>query len=316
MNAIVYASKQADDPSLAIYLEDAWLDYELKKSKKRKLAEGIRIVITIAPLPTGLKSYKPFAPQRNAVREAQNQYLLENKRIMKAHYGFMDIEQVDGHLIQTYVIPAHLKTLRPKINEFANEDIAQSTHVDSPEDQAFLQAAVKHGFNKKHLTKALQVAKHYHGAQKRRSGEPFYLHPVAVATLLLKHTKEEDVVIAGLLHDTIEDTAFTMFQVRAMFGDKVGQIVGQVTHLYGTEQRPKLKLEKAATLDKLIENGDQDALLVKLMDRYHNMQTIQHKSKEARVRIATETKKVFIPIAKRLGLPSVAKELKDMVDGC
>ena len=226
----------------------------------------------------------------------------------------MEIEQGKDKTVQTYVIPVKLTEVRPKVKEFANEHLMEAVEVNAPKDKAFLEAIKAHHFNEERIVLALKVAKHYHHHQKRKSGEPYYEHPLEVATLLLPHTKDENTVIAALLHDTIEDTAYTANQLTAMFGDKVSHIVTQVTHLYHRTNRPKIKLNKGNVLTQLLQAGNKDASLVKLFDRLHNMRTLSAKSKARQQAIAQETKKLFIPLAKKLNLPTVAEELGKLVD--
>lgn len=164
----------------------------------------------------------------------------------------------------------------------------------------------------------MKVAKHYHRTGVRSLGGPYYFHPLAVAQICMellgkfplpKGTKKNDLLIAALLHDVVEDTAFTGYQLKALFGDRVAQIVAHVTHLRNGKMR-KLKLKKADTLAALLESGDTAALVVKLADRLHNMQTLKgHKNAARQREIAQETIDIFVPEAKQLGLEGLATEL-------
>ena len=133
--------------------------------------------------------------------------------------------------------------------------------------------------------------------------------------MLLPHTHDEDLVAAALLHDLLEDTAYNIHQLTAMFGERVANMVRQVTHLYNKTNRSKIKLDKKETLDRLIAQGSRDALFIKLFDRLHNMETLQFLSIKAQNRIAEETLQTFVPIAKRLDLPEIAEKLQALAHG-
>ncbi len=159
------------------------------------------------------------------------------------------------------------------------------------------------------IKKALKVARHYHGATKRKSGELFYTHPLWVAQKLLAHTDDPALIVSALLHDTLEDTAYNIHQLRAMFGERIATIVRGVTHLYSKANRPKIKLDKAETLDRLIAQGSRDALIIKVFDRWHNMETLQFLSKAAQKRVIEETLRIFVPMARHLGHADIAEKL-------
>lgn len=159
------------------------------------------------------------------------------------------------------------------------------------------------------IKKALDVIKKYHGGVKRKSGEPFFTHPMAVALILLEYSQDQDAILAALLHDTVEDTSLSMAHIRAMFGETVAFLVGKATNLEDPVRR--ISLEDHENLYRLVDYEDERAALVKLSDRLHNMRTIQgHPSLVRQQSIAKETLTFFIPLAKQLGLTSMAKELE------
>jgi RelA/SpoT family (p)ppGpp synthetase len=163
------------------------------------------------------------------------------------------------------------------------------------------------------LNKAYVFATVKHGAQKRHSGDPYYAHPVAVAGLLTELRMDQATIIAGLLHDTVEDTDATVEEIRKLFGDEVADLVDGVTKL------PRLsgegpKHQQAENFQKFILATTKDirVLLVKLADRLHNMRTIEFMPKpESRERIARETLEIYAPLARRIGLSIFAVELED-----
>ncbi len=164
------------------------------------------------------------------------------------------------------------------------------------------------------LGRAFDFAREYHGEQLRASGDPYYSHPVAVAELLTQVHLDEVTIIAGLLHDTVEDTSVTLAQVREEFGADVADLVDGVTKLTRLEYRSE-ETKQAENFQKFIlaTINDIRVLLVKLADRLHNMRTIHHLSKpEKRERIARETMEIYAPLARRVGLYHVASELEDI----
>ena len=162
--------------------------------------------------------------------------------------------------------------------------------------------------------KALRLIKKYHGPVKRKSGEPFYLHPVMVAKIVASFTPEVDVIVAALLHDIVEDTAVPLAQIELMFNAKISEIVDGATHLDNlSDIIYRLQLEDHENLNQLLEAEDERVLYVKLADRIHNMRTIQfHSSIAKQKKIAGETLSFYVPVAKCLGLEKVAEELKTM----
>ncbi len=164
------------------------------------------------------------------------------------------------------------------------------------------------------LGRAYDYAKEKHGVQARASGDPYYSHPVAVAALLAQIKLDDVTIIAGLLHDTIEDTDATHAEVAGLFGEDVADLVDGVTKLTQLEYRSE-ETKQAENFQKFIlaTINDIRVLLVKLADRVHNMRTIHHLNKaDKRLRIARETMDIYAPLAHRVGLYHVASELEDL----
>ena len=163
---------------------------------------------------------------------------------------------------------------------------------------------------------ALELIKQYHGPVKRRSGEPFYLHPVAVAQLALDYNQDEETVLGALLHDAVEDTPLLLGNIETLFGAEVAGIVDGVTHLANANNSlHKIKLSAQENLVQLLGVKDQRALYVKVADRLHNMRTIQHKGQASQQRTSQETLSFFVPLAQRLGLNETATELQALAAG-
>jgi len=165
------------------------------------------------------------------------------------------------------------------------------------------------------VKQALRVAYRAHREQRRKSGEPFIIHPVEVALLLAGLKMDAETVAAGLLHDTVEDTDLTFSQVEAMFGKVVRTIVEGETKV---SKLPKLVFndyadEQAENLRQMFVAMTEDyrIIIVKLADRLHNMRTLQHMKPEKQVKISRETLDIFAPLAHRMGIWQFKSELED-----
>jgi RelA/SpoT family (p)ppGpp synthetase len=161
---------------------------------------------------------------------------------------------------------------------------------------------------------AYDFAKEKHGDQLRKSGDPYYSHPVQVAMLLASIHLDQCTIMAGLLHDTVEDCDVSLEEINKRFGSDVAELVDGVTKLGKIDYRSE-QSKQAQNFQKFILATVQDirVLLVKLADRLHNMRTLHFIPKEAsRLRIARETMELYAPLARRVGLYQVASELEDL----
>lgn len=164
------------------------------------------------------------------------------------------------------------------------------------------------------LKRAFDYAKFYHEGQARASGHPFYSHPLSVAKMLTKLHLDDVTIIAGLLHDAVEDTQATYHDISDMFGKDAADLVDGVTKLDKLEYR-SAETKQAENFQKFILATVKDVrvLLIKLADRLDNMRTIHFLSKEEkRKRISKETMEIYAPLARRVGLYNIACELEDL----
>lgn len=164
------------------------------------------------------------------------------------------------------------------------------------------------------LNKAYVFAMKKHGAQLRASGDPYYSHPVEVAGILTKFKLDASSIIAGLLHDTVEDTDTTVDEIKNNFGEQVAQLVDGLTKLAMIEQK-SANNKQAENFRKLLLAMSEDirVLLIKLADRLHNMRTLHFlKNPEKRSRIAKETLDIYAPLAERIGMQEVKTELEEI----
>ncbi len=167
---------------------------------------------------------------------------------------------------------------------------------------------------KKLIEKAYFFAKEAHKGQVRRSGEPYIIHPFEVARILAETKLDPSTIIAGFLHDVLEDTEVSPEEIKKEFGQDVLNIVEGVTKISDLNQKKK-EDEDAENLIKLFLSaveGDIRTILVKLADRLHNMRTLKHLPSEKRRKIARETIDIFAPLAQRLGISRIERELEDL----
>ncbi|MGA4857836.1 RelA/SpoT family protein [Streptomyces koyangensis] len=161
------------------------------------------------------------------------------------------------------------------------------------------------------IEKAYQVAERWHRGQKRKSGDPYITHPLAVTTILAELGMDPATLMAGLLHDTVEDTEYGLDALRRDFGDQVALLVDGVTKL------DKVKFGEAAqaeTVRKMVVAMAKDprVLVIKLADRLHNMRTMRYLKREKQEKKARETLEIYAPLAHRLGMNTIKWELEDL----
>ncbi len=162
------------------------------------------------------------------------------------------------------------------------------------------------------LEKAYVYSAKVHQGQMRLSGEPYLTHPLAVAELLAEMRLDHVTVAAGLLHDTVEDTFATDVDIRAQFGDEIGDLVAGLTKLSKIEFQSREEAQ-AENFRKMLLAMSKDIriILIKLADRLHNIRTLEYMKDDSRRRIAQETLEIYAPLAHRLGIYWMKEELED-----
>jgi Guanosine polyphosphate pyrophosphohydrolases/synthetases len=165
--------------------------------------------------------------------------------------------------------------------------------------------------NKARIIHAFEVANECHAGQLRKSGEPYIIHPVAVATILAELGMDEDTIVGALLHDTVEDTGYTLDALRKEFGPTVALLVDGVTKLDKVEYG---EAAQAETVRKMVIAMSKDirVLLIKLADRLHNARTWKYVAPDRAAAKARETLEIYAPLAHRLGMNSIKWELEDL----
>ena len=330
-NSVAALQKQTEgfqeeekDPIL-LGLEDTKLHYPLPDVAEGyvKKVEALRIVVTSEPIwPSLESSYQPdltTAPITDHPATAQEIEQMANERIVKAHYGHAEVTPNTF----CYVIPGRIRKVRPKdmdkpYMEFgvgpvrANDRYKSGTIDAQAQEKKFLEAVEQRSKADINLIKmALELIKWYHGPVFRHSGEPFYLHPLSVAHMVLDYNTDESTILGALLHDTVEDTAMLLPHIETVFGSETAAVVDVVTHLQSLGDSPyKIKLSEEENLQMLSRIGNTRALYVKIADRLHNMRTIHARPYERQLHKAQVTLDFFVPLAERLGLQQAAEELR------
>lgn len=168
------------------------------------------------------------------------------------------------------------------------------------------------------IQKAFEFANEAHKGVRRRSGEPYILHPIAVAKIVASNIGlGYKSIVAALLHDVVEDTAYTVDDLRSLFGDKVATLVEGLTKIkvvLDNEDKAQQKSMQAENFKRILLtlNDDVRVVLIKLADRLHNCRTIEFMPEHKRDKILSETMFIFIPLAHRLGLYSLKSEMEDI----
>ena len=204
-----------------------------------------------------------------------------------------------------------------KISEFTAQD-----HEVIARDYADLKEAARKRCSDPQeleiIQKAFDFANEAHKGVRRRSGEPYILHPIAVAKIVVSNIGlGYKSIVAALLHDVVEDTDYTVDDLRSLFGDKVATLVEGLTKIktvLDNEDKAQQKSMQAENFKRILLtlNDDVRVVLIKLADRLHNCRTIEFMPEHKRDKILSETMFVFIPLAHRLGLYSVKSEMEDI----
>ena len=181
------------------------------------------------------------------------------------------------------------------------EDLISLVRIYNPRTNADLQR------------RAYAYGRQMHEGQTRKSGEPYFTHPVAVAAILTEQRLDDATIVTALLHDTIEDTRSTYTEVSELFGEEIAELVDGVTKLTNL-QLSSTESKQAENFRKLFMAMSKDlrVILVKLADRLHNMRTIKSMRPEKQAQKARETMEIFAPLAGRMGMQWMREELEDL----
>ncbi len=191
--------------------------------------------------------------------------------------------------------------------------LIQNDKVESIDDLISRMEAAKRNLDTKLIRYAYETADKSHGGQKRLSGEPYIIHPLAVAYILFDLGMDTETICAGLLHDVIEDTESTEEELSREFGESIAQLVQGVTKITQMKFNSK-EQEQSENVRKMLlaMSNDIRVVIIKLADRLHNMRTMDYQKGKKQLEKSLETMEVYAPIAHRLGIRAIKEELEDL----
>ena len=323
-DGIAYAQQRAEnDQPILLNVADTTLGYPITSVKDYiKKVRALCITITTQDTIPVLRDLYMGAVSNTGMslpRSISVLPLIRNQRIVDEHYGTTEFVEGMHSFTQLYIIPLRLREIRPATMDAP--EIKRDVLLSSSESMVYTQEEDLVDILSKDASididivkKAIKLIKECHGQSRRKTGELFYLHPIAVAKILWDYTKDQDTLIAALLHDTVEDTSISLVQIGGMFNETVQRIVDGVTHLESNiENQRRVTLSAHENIQKLLGVDDNRVLYVKLADRLHNMRTIEgHKNLSKQQEIANETLQFFVPIARHLQINAIEKELQQL----
>ncbi|MEM9416796.1 MAG: HD domain-containing protein, partial [Bacteroidota bacterium] len=264
VNALHYAQQNSDTHQpVLLGIQATTLGYPLP-SVKNYIKEVAALCITVTSTPNLPRVKVLYMGTMGNVtfqlpRSAKDLVLLDNQRIVDAHYGAVELSKTEQGLAQIYVIPLHLREVRPPMMDVPQMEIGgvkEKPQAIRPEETALLARLQSEAptINLELVEKALQCIKKYYRHDERNSEEPLYLHPIAATEILLNHTQDPAAVLATLLHDAIENTPLTLAELGVIFGPEVAAIVNKLTHLEGQLQR--VSMDAHENIRQLLDEED------------------------------------------------------------
>ena len=329
--------KDWPDKSLNILIDNAQISYIYKKNKAyHAKTSGISISILEASFsdPYYEKELKnntftiDILDREYDDIDSTSQEKSFLKTLIKEQYGtLIESKDSDGELLIKMVLPIDVSKIRPTNLDLEypkkehNYNYPEATKLEEKTIKDIKFRAVFCSLDK--VKTAIDVIKTFHAHQTRKSGEPYYMHPLSVCSILLDmivykpskvyeilQRQQESAVLAALLHDILEDTAFSVSSIILLFNSTVAHFVKEVTKIDYTERARIISNEDA--FSKLI-NQDPIPICIKIADRIHNLQTIKgHPSIKKQKDVAEETLKFFIAPAEKLGLTKFAEIMKNL----
>ncbi|MGI2257649.1 HD domain-containing protein [Candidatus Cardinium hertigii] len=298
-----------------IYIDDTKLGYRLTllEGKLQKISAISLIITTDTRLPAIRPLYKVTEMADIQILDGNEEKTnSENQHIVHAHYGYYERFNSESAITHLYVIPVNVKEIT---NAFATLSPVVHTKrmvldpISIQEEADFLEKVKqKKELDIDTVVDALQLIKVYYTIQRRKTGELSYLHPMAVASILLNITDDAHVIIAGLVHDVVQNTPLTEAGLTTLFGHSITQIVRVAAHL--EKELPSEKDNYATYIEAIIRNKNHDAILVRLADVLHNARTISGHTVEKQIEKARLIQKFYLPLAIQMQLVHISHELE------
>lgn len=185
-------------------------------------------------------------------------------------------------------------------------------------DNSFIEEVkVNYPQNYEKIVDAYYFANNSHDGILRKSGEPYIIHPLSVARILMQNNMDYSTIMAGLLHDVVEDTDVSLDDIRDKFGNTVAKLVDGVTKIDEITLEKENLTESDSMKRLLLAMGDDvRVIFIKLADRLHNLRTVKFLSRDRQIKMANETNEIFIPIAERIGIRKIRSELQELAFEC
>ena len=313
----IHKRNTANQP-ITIALDGTTLGSKLKHMDNYlKKLPAIRFVLTLASTPLPKQTVymiNPIQPKSESTEEVLELAMLENLRIVDAHYGYAAIEEATTHV---YVLPVNVREVRAKVMERlripAASVPAELIHPAAIQlEEELFETLDTRFIDLTMIQTVLATIKKYHGGTKRKSGEPFFVNSLEKALILLEYSQDQEAVVGALLLDTIEHTQLSLTNIRSIFGHVVASLIEKVANLDDDIER-KMTLADHEKLARLVYYQDRRAALIKLSDRLHNLRRIkEHPSLAKQKKFAYETWIFFVPLALQLQLHAMASEMKDI----
>jgi Na+/proline symporter len=318
--AFVHKMGESEGPVL-LATERTTLGYQFDEESmdEIKTVDAICFTITTATqLPKVRKRYiAQMDWQQKAAERVEELLLLRNEQLLKAHYGYTAMETVDGVLTLYYVIPINIREVRaerteiPTINGRGDWPHADDNYPGANDrEEAFLEEVwARTKADLQVVERAIEVLKDYHGPTRRSTGEPFYLHALEVARIVMDYTQDETTLLAALLHDTIAKTPLTPEQLTTLFNFKVSNIVKAATNMLLREESAyTITLTPVEHVREMVKRKDERVLYIKVADKLHDMRTLQGVLSREQLTLVNEVLSYYSPIAQALGMKKVVEE--------
>ena len=299
-----------------IYINDTKLGYRLTLLQGRiQKVNAISFTITTIPQqPTLLPVYKvvEMADVRILDKEQKtNNLYAENQNIINAHYGYCEITHRGSEITHLYIIPVNIQEITKAFAALSPVVYTQSVELDPnsiEQERVFCKKLKEHQIvDQQSIMDVLKLIKTYYATQRRKTGELFYLHPMAVASILLDFTTDENIIIGGLVHDVVQNTPLTEAGLSTLLGEGITQMILAIEQL-----ERKLQLHEndySAYIEWIINNQHYSTILIKLADTLHNAITIHGHDIEKQMRKAILIQKFYVPLANKIGLRRMADQL-------
>ncbi|MBX9890077.1 MAG: HD domain-containing protein [Amoebophilaceae bacterium] len=316
LNALYYILTSAVDKVAHLYILDTSIEYMLNKAENfTKNLPALSFSFSTTPAPPIIEAvYKESLDDKKYTvpKDTHELYRYFLIRIVNAHYGCL----VEMPLAITCILPVDLDEIRDQVMNYIPPypylPVAETESSIAQEKELETLLVRETTLTSRLIQETIEFIKLCHGDQVRASGEPYYIHPIAVAMLLLQETKDSTAILAALLHDVVEDSKIPLSYIQSKYGAEVATIVATVTHM-GASFRKK-KLNKTESQEQLRKFKDIRAVQVKIADRFHNVLTLKHRPLDKQVKVAKQTLAFYICFAESVGVNKLTKELRKLCE--